>query len=145
MNRVNEEPCQYKLNYPLIATKFMDFSPVIGSEFVRKRKTLLSSHPANIEESIKLKVNKDYLKVLQETLFSKLVLVPGEGGSEKRFTIYGSCFTLGTSRLEYILRIILENETQLLLIQVAYPIGGEQDARLVLEKLVFLCNEYSLL
>jgi len=123
----------------------MDFAPIISSEFLRKRKELVSMHPANIEESIKLKVSKEYLKVLQESLFSKLILVPPEGGSEKRFTIYGGNFRVGTSKLEYILRIILENDTHLLLIQVAYPIGGEQDARLILEKLVFLCNEYSLL
>ncbi len=87
-------------------------------------------------------VNPEHLRILREGLLSKLVVIPAETVLEKRFTIYGGCFTLGASRLEYILRMAFDNESGSLGIQVAYPIGGEQDAKLILEKLIFLCTEY---
>lgn len=144
--RLENEPRQLKLNFPLIMTKFMVFNQQSNStEFTKKRKTMLANHPTNIEESIKLRINKDHLEVLQETLFTKMMGIPVEGAAENRFNIYGGLVTLGTSELEYIVRIIVEIETNLMLIQVVYPLGGDQDAKLILEKLIFLCNETSLL
>jgi len=142
---LENEPRQLKLNFPLIMTKFLRFQSINSTEYTKKRKAMLASYPSNVEESIKLRINKDHLEVLQETLFAKMTPIPVEGASENRFNIYGGCVTIGTSQLEYIVRIIVEIETSLMLIQVVYPFGGEQDAKLLLEKLIFLCNETSLL
>jgi len=143
--RLENEPRQLKLNFPLIMTKFLTFKNVNSAEYNKKRKSMLANHSSNVEESIKLRINRDHLDVLQDTLFGKMTPIPVEGASENRFNIYGGCVTIGTSQLEYILRIIVEIETNLMLIQVIYPFGGEQDAKLLLEKLIFLCNETSLL
>ena len=125
----------------------MNFLSVSPSDYLNRRKILLAKHPSNVEGSIKIQLNKPHLQAVENELFSKLMILPAEDGKAKdtRFRIMGGCFVLGNSSWEYILRTIYEIETQVVLIQINYSSGGQYEARQVVDKLSFLCNENSVL
>ena len=125
----------------------MNFLSVSPSDYSNRRRLLLGKHPSNVEASIKIQLNKQHLQVVENELFSKLMTLPAEDGKAKdtRFRIMGGCFVIGNSSWEYILRVIYEIETQVVLIQVNYLSGGQNEAKQIVDKLAFLCNESSIL
>ena len=138
MVRLNDELHRLKMNFPLIMTKFMRFIPIGVTDYVRARKNLLARHPSNLDESKKIEVSDEYMNVLNENFLSKLIVVPVE---DDKVTMYVACFTLGGYSSEYFLRIIVEKEKQSMIIQIVYHSECRQDARNLLDKLVFLCDE----
>lgn len=120
----------------------MRFIPVSVSDYVRGRKSLLVRYPSNIDESQPIQVSDEYMNILQENFLAKLINVPVE---DDKVTMYVACFSLGGYSSEYYLRIIVEKEKQSVIIQIVYPGEGMQDAKNLLNKLVFLFDEKSTL
>jgi hypothetical protein len=139
--RINEEPIQIKLHLPTVLSKFLKFSPITSSEFIKKRKTMQNQHPENSEESPKVKLSHEYLLVLNQYLFSKMTPIETEASLNNRFILYGGHIQLEELDREMLVRCILEKDSQMLMIQVNYDEECREYAANLMRIFLFICNE----
>ena len=142
---MDDEPYQWKLHCPIVMTKFFEFLPISSSDFIRRRKTLQTQYPNNTEESPKIYLSQSRLDALKEYLLTKMTIIQADKGTVERFTLFGGCIKTDIPDRELLVRLIIENETQIAMVQVNYDDGCEEFAKDYIAMLILLCNEKTVL
>lgn len=122
-------------------TKFAKFHPISAQDFTREKKILQSQYPENYEESPKIRLSQKNVATIKENLLSKMVLIETDDDRSGRFSVYGGYIKLGDISSEALVRFIIENETQLLMIQLNYEDELIDFAKDLVKMFAFQCNE----
>lgn len=140
-NRIQGEPFQLDLYFPVTMLKFLNLLPISAATYTKKRKEMQARFPDNVEESSKIRLNQQHLDDLSNYLFSKMALIQNENTRPERFAVYGGYIRPDSTGSEILVRFIVENETYLTIVQVNYEDGFKKFAKDLLKALVFTCNE----
>jgi len=100
-------------------------------------------HPGESEESPKVKLTSGHLETLRKYLFSKMVPIATDKTNNNRFTVYGGYIKLEEG--DVLIRVILENSTQTVMVQVNFDEECREYATELIKMLIFLLNEKVLL
>lgn len=106
---------------------------------------MLVTYPENVEESPKVKLSQKHRDELMKHLFSQMVTLQTDNGKTDRFALFGGCLTVDDVGTEILVRFIIENETQLSMVQLTYEEGYKEYAKDLMKMFIFLCNEKAML